>query len=208
MEDTSLFCESLRIRMATPCPVGATDLDSRMHRRDLIQRLNNYTITERHDFETRDRFVTFVESNPQCFERSLTIGHVTGSAWIVNPTRDRFLLTFHSKLNLWLQLGGHADGNSDILEVALREAREESGLDNIRCLSTEIFDLDIHRIPEHNGVAEHYHYDVRFLFEADDSQALVISEESHDLRWLTSSEIRQVTQEESILRMLRKSSVR
>jgi 8-oxo-dGTP pyrophosphatase MutT (NUDIX family) len=176
-----------------------------MHRHDLVQRLKSYTVIEQHDSETRDRFLDFVESSPQCFERSLSIGHVTGSAWIVNPTRDRFLLTFHSKLNIWLQLGGHADGNPNVLDVALREAREESGLDNIRCLTPEIFDLDIHRIPEHKEVAEHYHYDARFLFEADDAQPLVISDESHDLRWLRSEEIRQLTQEESILRMLRKS---
>lgn len=167
--------------------------------------LRDFPIAESHDLVTRDRLVTFVETNPRCFERSLAVGHITGSAWIVNPNRDRFLLTFHSKLNLWLQLGGHADGNPDILAVAGREAQEESGLSNIRCLSPEIFDLDIHRIPEHKGVAEHYHYDVRFLFEADDAQELVISDESHDLRWMRGDEIRQLTQEESILRMLRKS---
>lgn len=179
-----------------------------MFRQDLLLKLKTYPIHDSHDSVTRDRLADFVEANPRCFERSLAIGHITGSAWIVNPPRDRFLLTFHSKLNLWLQLGGHADGNPDVLAVALREAREESGLSDVRCLSPEILDLDIHRIPEHRGVAEHYHYDVRFLFEADDAQRLVISDESHDLRWLTRYEIQQLTQEESILRMLRKSPSR
>src|SRR5215510_11521790 len=89
----------------------------------------------------------FVAANPNCFERSLQIGHVTGSAWIVDLDRTHALLTHHRKLNKWLQLGGHADGDPDILRVALREAREESNLDAIRPVSENIFDVDIHVIP-------------------------------------------------------------
>ncbi len=179
-----------------------------MHRSDILRKLRNYSPTDSRDINCRDRIITFVERNQNCFERSFQPGHITGSAWITNHARNRFLLTFHSRLNLWLQLGGHADGNPDVLAVALREAREESGLEIIHCLSPEIFDLDIHRIPGHQGVPEHYHYDLRFLFEADDSQPLIVSDESHDLRWLTGIEILQLTQEVSILRMLRKSPLR
>ena len=176
-----------------------------MHRRDILEKLSQFVPLNRRDSECRDRFFEFIRANQDCFERSLEIGHITGSAWIVNPGRDRFLLTFHKKLELWLQLGGHADGNPDVLEVALREAREESGIVNIAPLSERIFDLDIHRIPEHKGVPEHFHYDVRFICEADDRKALTISDESHDLRWLTAEEVRERTSEESMLRMLRKT---
>ncbi len=176
-----------------------------MHRRDILEKLSQFVPLDQRDSECRDRFVEFIKANQDCFERSLEIGHITGSAWIVNPGRDRFLLTFHKKLELWLQLGGHADGNADVFEVALREAREESGVSNIAPLSERIFDLDIHRIPEHKGVLEHLHYDVRFICEANDSKELTISDESHDLRWLTAEEVRERTTEESILRMLRKT---
>lgn len=176
-----------------------------MHRHWLIEKLERYRIAEPHDQVHRDRILQFVKQHPDCFDRSLGIGHITGSAWIVNRNRDRFLLTFHRKLNMWLQLGGHADGNGNVAEVALNEAREESGLDEVRLLSDEIFDVDVHLIPEYKGLAEHHHYDVRFLVEADDSQGLKISDESHDLRWLSEIELKTLTTEESILRMLRKS---
>ncbi|MGB5107912.1 MAG: NUDIX hydrolase [Candidatus Zixiibacteriota bacterium] len=176
-----------------------------MHRIDLLDKLRNYGASSLRDERVRDEIAAFVNEHSDCFERSLGTGHITGSAWIVNRARDRFLLTFHKKLGLWLQLGGHADGNSDILAVALQEAREESGVENISPISEAIFDLDIHRIPEHKGVAEHYHYDVRFLCEADDSQKLIVSDESHDLAWLSAEQIKGLTNEESILRMLRRS---
>src|SRR5437773_8684321 len=119
----------------------------------------------------------FVEANVDCFERSLQIGHITGSAWIVDRDRTHALLTRHRKLNKWLQLGGHADGDPDILRVALREAREESNLDAIRPVSEAIFDVDIHLIPERAGEPEHLHYDVRFLLEADRGSPLLATSE-------------------------------
>lgn len=178
-----------------------------MHRNHLLQLLRSYRARDARDRECRERFIEFVGSHPDCCERTLAIGHVTGSAWITNHPRTRFLLTFHKKLGLWLQLGGHADGETDLVAVALREAREESGLAEIALVSEEIFDLDIHLIPAGNGVPQHYHYDVRFLCEADDAAPLAISDESHDLRWLNREEVAARTLEESILRMLRKTQV-
>ena len=188
------------------CVKGRSKLDFVMHRQDILSKLRRYSFEGETDREARDRIAAFVKDRPDCFERSLAVGHITGSAWIVNPGRTRFLLTFHKKLGLWLQLGGHADGESDILQVALREAREESGIEGIAPVSSEIFDVDIHRIPEYKGVAEHFHYDIRFQFEADDGQPLTISDESHDLAWLNVEEIKSRTQEESILRMLSKTT--
>src|SRR5438309_2052483 len=70
--------------------------------------------------------IHFVETHEDCLLRSCVPGHLTGSAWIVSPDRARTLLTHHHKLDKWLQLGGHADGQDDLAAVALREAREES----------------------------------------------------------------------------------
>ncbi len=176
-----------------------------MHRHDILEKLSKFAPRDRRDSECRDQFIEFIKANQGCFERSLEVGHITGSAWIVNPGRNRYLLTFHKKLDLWLQLGGHADGKADVLEVALLEAREESGIEQVTPLSVQIYDLDIHRIPGHQGVPEHLHYDVRFICEADDRRVLTISDESHDLRWLTAKEVLERTSEESILRMLRKT---
>ena len=88
-------------------------------------------------------------------------GHITGSAWVVDPAGSRLLLTHHRKLGKWLQLGGHSDGEPDTLAVALREAREESGL-RVRPISNAVLDIDIHTIPALKGEPAHLHYDVRF----------------------------------------------
>jgi 8-oxo-dGTP pyrophosphatase MutT (NUDIX family) len=92
------------------------------------------------------------------------------------------LLTHHRKLGLWLQLGGHADGDRDLVRAALREAQEESGLQGLS-IEDDIFDLDRHWIPEHKGVPAHWHYDVRYIVRAGTDEAFVVSDESHALAW-------------------------
>ncbi|MEM7032039.1 MAG: NUDIX hydrolase [Chloroflexota bacterium] len=175
-----------------------------MHRQELLDLITDYQHRYPEEQDCVDRFVTFVKANPDCFERSLTIGHVTGSAWVVNKVGTHILLTHHRKLNLWVQLGGHADGNPHILAVALREANEESGIEAIQPVSEQIFDLDIHRIPPKGNEAGHYHYDVRFALRVAGSDRYIVSDESHDLSWVPIEQLAQKTQEESMLRMQRK----
>ncbi|MFA6540900.1 MAG: NUDIX hydrolase [Bacteroidota bacterium] len=175
-----------------------------MHRRSLLQKLKNHSGIDTHEEEMRLRIILFVEEHENCFDRSLLTGHITGSAFIVNNSRTRTLLTHHHKLEKWLQLGGHSDGNPDTLSVALREAEEESGLKKILPLSVNIFDVDVHEIPPRKNEPAHFHHDIRFLFEADDTEPLTISSESKDLAWVSLSEIERYTTEESVLRMARK----
>lgn len=154
------------------------------------------------------RLMAFVEAHADCFERSLPVGHITASAWILDLDRTHTLLTHHGKLDKWLQLGGHTDGDADVLGSALREAREESGLAEVSAITPEIFDVDIHLIPARRAEPEHFHYDVRFLLQADRTVPLAISSESKDLRWVPLGGVEQLTQEESVLRMLRKTRAR
>ncbi len=161
-----------------------------------------------HEAEMTAATLAFVEAEPRCAERSLAVGHLTGSAWIVNRERTRTLLTHHRKLNKWLQLGGHADGDLDLAAVALREAQEESGLRNLRLVSPVLFDVDRHRIPARGTEPEHWHYDLRFVFEADPDEALVLSDESHDLAWIEIARLADFNDEESMLRMARKTRLR
>lgn len=151
-----------------------------------------------------EQTIRFVKSNSDCFERHLQIGHVTGSAWIVSPDRRQVVLLHHYKLDRWLQPGGHADGDPDILRVALREAEEETGLQQIKIVSHAIFDVDVHRIPARGAEPEHLHYDIRFLFEASTDQPFIQSRETKDVRWVDSKEIEKITSEKSIIRMNQK----
>ncbi|WP_343561670.1 NUDIX hydrolase [Kiloniella sp. b19] len=125
--------------------------------------------------------------------------HITGSAFVVNPARTRLLMTHHAKLDRWLQLGGHSDGDCNPLVVALREAREESGLSEIRVISADVFDLDIHEIPARKEDPAHFHFDIRYLLEADDSQPLGLTHESRDLKWVPLDELERYSNAPSVL---------
>jgi len=147
----------------------------------------------------------FVATEPHCFERSLALGHVTGSAWIVCPLRRRVLLTHHRKLELWLQLGGHCDGDPDVRAVALREAHEESGLETLEVLGTGVFDVDVHEIPARPGEPAHLHYDARFLLAADPEARLVVSDESRALAWVELERVSSLSTDASVIRMVEKT---
>ena len=174
-----------------------------MHRRIVIGLLESYA--QRHPVEHTklEQFVDFVHANERCFERDCWAGHVTGSAWLVDQTRDRVLLTHHKKLDRWLQLGGHSDGIADPLTVAIREAEEESGLAVI-ALDSSVFDIDIHEIPARKTDPAHLHFDVRFALQTRDADAFRVSAESHDLAWVNVRRLEDYTDEESVLRMARK----
>lgn len=116
------------------------------------------------------------------YTRARLDAHFTASAFVVDRTGARTLLTHHRKLGLWLQPGGHADGGRDLVAVALREAQEETGVAALSIVPV-VFDLDRHRIPAHREVPAHWHYDVRFVVHASDDERYVVSDESHALEW-------------------------
>jgi 8-oxo-dGTP pyrophosphatase MutT (NUDIX family) len=175
-----------------------------MHRAPLLELLRRYRPVDAADAACRARFTAFVESQPRCFERSLVTGHVTGSAWITDRNGSRVLLTHHRKLNLWVQPGGHADGDPDVAAVAAREALEETGLPGLVIRGNGIFDLDIHPIPARGAVAAHEHFDARFALQATTTEDFQVSAESHALAWVPLDELEQVSREPSLLRMREK----
>ncbi|MCW5579800.1 MAG: NUDIX hydrolase [Luteimonas sp.] len=132
--------------------------------------------------DTAAEFTDLLGDPQDPFLRQRLAGHFTASAWLLDRSRTRVLLTHHRKLGIWVQLGGHADGDRDLARVALREAEEESGLAGLR-VEPAIFDLDRHWIPERRDVPGHWHYDVRHVVHAGDSEDFVVSEESHALAW-------------------------
>ena len=175
-----------------------------MHRNHILQQLRNYLREYQDELAMVKRFIAFVVDNDTCFERSLQEGHVTGSAWVVNPGGTHVLLTHHKKLDKWLQLGGHADGDSDVLRVAMREVEEESGLVEVELVDDGIFDVDIHLIPARGDEPAHYHYDIRYALRVTGDEAYVVGDESHDLEWIEIVKLHERTDEMSMVRMANK----
>jgi len=153
------------------------------------------------DRDAVDLFSSFAAAHLDCCERTLAVGHFTGSAWLVSADGLRVLLTHHRKLDRWLQLGGHADGDGDLAAVALREAQEESGLGGL-AVEEDVFDLDRHFIPERGSEPGHWHYDVRFVVRASDDEQFVVNEESHALAWRRIDEIAADPQADESLRRM------
>ncbi len=176
-------------------------------RETLLAELRAYEPADARERAMRDRLAAFVAGHADAFARSLLVGHVTASAWIVDPARERALLTHHRKLGKWLQLGGHADGDPDVRAAALREAREESGLTSLRFARDGIYDLDVHPIPARPGEPAHEHFDVRFAFEADPAEPLVVSAESKELAWVPLDALAEYGADESVLRLARKTAL-
>ena len=129
-------------------------------------------------------FLGFAASGPDVYSRGRADGHFTASCWLVSGNRERVLLTHHRKLGRWLQLGGHADDDSDLAGVCLREAQEESGLVGL-VVEPQIFDIDAHTIPARAADPEHIHWDVRFVVHCRASEQWQLSEESLALAWVT-----------------------
>ena len=175
-------------------------------RQNLLRQLRDYQSPYDIEMAFKERFIVLLENHEDCFERSLLKGHITGSAWIVDESMNYAFMTHHAKLNKWLQPGGHADGDENVARVALKEALEESGMQGLKLYSPELFDLDIHIIPERKGIPEHEHYDIRFIIQVDKNTPFQVSEESNELAWIRLERLKTETDEnESILRMVEKT---
>ncbi len=178
-----------------------------MHRQELLALLESHDTRFMEEAAYLARAKAFVRAHENCFDRALQHGHVTGSAWVISPDRQKALLLHHRKLDQWFQPGGHADGDADILRVALKETSEETGLDmsHIRLVNDRIFDLDIHTIPANAVDPRHTHYDVRFLVEVDDDIAIPGNDESHEILWVPVHQVSRFNNNRSTLRMVEKT---
>ncbi len=155
--------------------------------------------------------IALIEESPDCFYRThFNPGHITGSGLLMSADGNRVLMNHHKFLDMWICFGGHADGERDVLNVALREVIEESGITSIAPVTGDIFDVDVHAIPPNpkKGEPAHKHFDIRYLFRvtAADDEVFAQSEESNNLRWCGFEEAGALAapQDLSMHRLLRK----
>lgn len=152
--------------------------------------------------ERRDKAVIldFMDKSPDAFLRTNLIAHMTASAWVVNPERTRTLMVYHKIFNSWSWTGGHADGEENLLQVALREAREETGVRRVRPVSENIYSLEVLTVDGHEKrgayVPSHLHMNVTYLLEAEETDRLHIREdENSGVAWFPLGEALKVSTE-------------
>lgn len=155
---------------------------------ELRQAIRSYRPFNEQEAADKALILDFLSKNGDAFSRENKLAHMTASAWVVNPARDRVLMVYHKIYGSWSWTGGHADGDEDLAAVALREVREETGVTSARLLSEEIFSLESLTVDGHEKrgvyVPSHLHLNVTYLLEADDQDPLTVCEEENaDVRW-------------------------
>jgi 8-oxo-dGTP pyrophosphatase MutT (NUDIX family) len=156
----------------------------------LLEEIEHYQPFNEQEEKDKALILACLKEEPHVFTRENTRCHMTASAWVTNKERDKVLMVFHNIYHSWSWLGGHADGEEDLLQVALREVREESGVVDIRPLSKEIFSLEVLTVDGHEKkgayVSSHLHLNVSYLLEADEKDPLFIKpDENSGIRWFT-----------------------
>ena len=149
-----------------------------MTREDSIRQIENYPPFNEQEEKDKALILGWISNNENAFSRENTVAHITASAWVVNKDRSKVLMVYHNIYNSWSWLGGHADGETDLLSVAIREVKEEAGISNVRPVSEEIFSLESLTVDGHvkkgNYVSSHLHLNITYLLEADSEEQVSV----------------------------------
>ena len=161
-----------------------------MTREDSIRQIENYPPFNEQEEKDKALILGWISNNENAFSRENTVAHITASAWVVNKDRSKVLMVYHNIYNSWSWLGGHADGETDLLSVAIREVKEEAGISNVRPVSEEIFSLESLTVDGHvkkgNYVSSHLHLNITYLLEADsEEQVSVKADENSGVAWFS-----------------------
>lgn len=167
-------------------PIKKLQITEKMKKEILITELKNHVPFDKTEADNVLKSINFLKNSNDCFKRENTFGHFTSGAMIINK-QGKVLLDYHKKLNIWVQFGGHADGETDLLKNAVKEVMEETGLREITLVSNGIFDVNV--VEAFGGVdgKNHYHFDINYLFYSSKDD-FIVSEESINLKWCTINE--------------------
>lgn len=149
-----------------------------MTREDSIRQIENYPPFNEQEEKDKALILGWISNNENAFSRENTVAHITASAWVVNKDRSKVLMVYHNIYNSWSWMGGHADGETNLLSVAIREVKEEAGISNVRPVSEEIFSLESLTVDGHvkkgNYVSSHLHLNITYLLEADSEEQVSV----------------------------------
>lgn len=164
-----------------------------MNSQELAEQIKNYIPFNEQEERDKVLILQWLKENENAFSRKNTVAHMTASAWVVNKDRTKVLMVYHNIYNSWSWLGGHADGEKDLLKVAVREVKEEAGIQNVHPVSEEIFSLESLTVDGHvkNGsyISSHLHFNVTYLLEADSEESVSIKpDENSGVSWFTPEE--------------------
>lgn len=159
----------------------------------LLKDIREYKPFNEQEEMDKTLILKWIENNEDAFLRENTVAHITASAWVVNKDRSKVLMAYHNIYNSWSWLGGHADGETDLLSVAIREVKEEAGISNVHPVSEEIFSLESLTVDGHvkkgKYVSSHLHLNVTYLLEADSEENVSIKEdENSGVAWFSPEE--------------------
>ncbi|MGN8887260.1 NUDIX hydrolase [Blautia sp. HCP28S3_G10] len=164
-----------------------------MNRQKLTEQIKSYKPYNEQEEKDKTLILEWIRNNDNAFLRENTVAHVTASAWVVNKDRSRVLMVYHNIYDSWSWLGGHADGETDLLAVAVREVKEEAGISEVHPLTEKIFSMESLTVDGHvkNGryVSSHLHLNITYLLEADSEETVSIKEdENSGVAWFSPEE--------------------
>ncbi|MCR1875096.1 NUDIX hydrolase [Paraclostridium bifermentans] len=176
---------------------------------EYIEQIKNYKPINEQEKNDRELILECIEKYDDILTRDNKICHITSSGFIVNKNRDKVLMIHHNIYNSWGWTGGHADGDNDLLNVAIKEAKEETGIKSVKPITDEICSIEILTVNSHikrgNFVSAHLHLSVAYILEADENEELFIKEdENSGVRWIPIDEIEDNVNEEHMISIYNK----
>lgn len=171
-----------------------------MNFKEQIQKYQPYNEQEKRDQQT---MLKWTEQLDDVLTRQNELAHFTASSWVVNRERTKVLMAYHNIYQSWAWTGGHSDGETDLLQTAMREVKEETGVENVKPLWDDIFSLEILCVDGHmkNGkyISSHLHFNVTYLLEVDEQEMLHIKlDENSDVKWIPLEDVTKVSNEKWI----------
>ena len=161
---------------------------------ELREKIEKYVPYNEKKEKDKNTILKYMDAFEDTLTRNNEFGHFTASAWVVNKERTKVLMIYHNIYKSWAWTGGHADGESDLLSVAVREVKEETGVENVKVLDDDIFSLEIVCVNGHikrgKYVSSHVHLNVTYLLEVDENETLRIKEdENSGVKWVPIDEV-------------------